>query len=70
MTNQTTADYDSRGKEAIYQYFEAGGEFFFPEAHSQIDWERGYEFLDTELQQVVRDGELGRRLAAQRTAWF
>ena len=26
-------------------------------------WSRGYESLDTELQQIVRDAELGRRLA-------
>ena len=37
--------------------------FFFPDAHAEIDWARGYETLDTELQEVVRDAELGRRLA-------
>ncbi len=35
--------------------------FFFPDAHSQIDWERGFEFLDSEFRQVVRDAELGKR---------
>jgi hypothetical protein len=55
-------DYDSPWKEAIERYFEAFMAFFFPEAHAQIDWERGYEFLDKELSQVMRDGELGRRL--------
>src|SRR5437868_14789290 len=56
-------EYDSPWKEAIERYFEAFVAFFFPEAHAGIDWSRGYEFLDTELQQVVRDAELGRRLA-------
>jgi hypothetical protein len=28
-----------------------------------IDWNRGYSFLDKELQKVVRDARLGRRLA-------
>ena len=28
-----------------------------------IDWSQGYEFLDKELQQVVRDAEMGRRWA-------
>ena len=28
--------------------------FFFPQAHAEIDWHRGYTFLDKELQQVVR----------------
>jgi len=37
--------------------------FFFPEAHAEIDWHRGYTFLDKELQQVARDAALGRRLA-------
>lgn len=36
--------------------------FFFPEAHTAIAWERGYEFLDKELQKVVRDAKLGKRL--------
>src|SRR5436309_208362 len=56
-------DYDSPWKEALERYFEAFLAFFFPAAHADIDWARGYEFLDTELQQVVRDAELGRRLA-------
>ncbi|WP_022948398.1 hypothetical protein [Methylohalobius crimeensis] len=44
---------------------------FFPEAHRGIDWSRGYEFLDKELQQVVRDAKLGRRLAARGVRlWF
>jgi hypothetical protein len=29
--------------------------------HRQIDWTRGYESLDKEFQQVVRDAEVGRR---------
>ena len=37
--------------------------FFFPDIAADIDWEFGYEFLDKELQQVVRDAELGRRMA-------
>ncbi|HKO24652.1 MAG TPA: hypothetical protein VJY65_07925 [Chloroflexota bacterium] len=37
--------------------------FFFPQAHAEIDRHRGYTFLDKELQQVVRDAALGRRLA-------
>jgi hypothetical protein len=37
--------------------------FFFPQVHAEIDWSRGYDFLDTELAQVVRDAELGKRLA-------
>ncbi|HCF25771.1 MAG TPA: cytosolic protein [Cyanobacteria bacterium UBA11049] len=53
---------DSPWKDAIERYFEDFLLFFFPQAHGEIEWSRGYEFLDTELQQVVRDAELGRRL--------
>ncbi|NET39155.1 MAG: transposase, partial [Cyanothece sp. SIO1E1] len=56
------ANYDSPWKEALERYFEAFMAFFFPQAHTDIDWARGYEFLDKELQQVARDAELGQRL--------
>jgi hypothetical protein len=55
-------DYDSPWKEALERYFEPFLLLFFPPAHAGIDWTRGYEFLDKELQQVVRDASLGRRL--------
>ena len=55
-------DYDSPWKEALDRYFPQALEFLFPQIHAEIDWERGWEFLDKELQQVVRDAELGRRL--------
>ncbi|MDD4929473.1 MAG: DUF4351 domain-containing protein [Gallionella sp.] len=35
--------------------------FYFSAAHAQIDWRRGYEFLDQELRAVVQDAELGKR---------
>ena len=56
-------DYDSPWKEALERYLPAFLELFFPEAYREICWGAGYEFLDKELQQVVRDAELGRRLA-------
>jgi hypothetical protein len=55
------ANYDEAWKAAIEQYFEAFVAFFFPEAHQAIAWERGYEFLDQELQQIVMDAEAGTR---------
>ncbi len=57
-----TSDYDSPWKEALERYFPQFLEFFFPQIHEEIDWSRGWTFLDKELQQVVRDAELGRRL--------
>jgi hypothetical protein len=56
-------DYDSPWKKAISLYFPEFMNFFFPQIYSQIDWEKGYEFLDTELQQIVREAEIGAREA-------
>jgi hypothetical protein len=60
--NTQDADYDSPWKEALEQYFAGFMALFLPEAHQGIDWSMGHDFLDKELQQVVRDAELGRRL--------
>jgi hypothetical protein len=56
------ADYDSPWKEALDRYFEPFLAFFFPEAHADIDWSRGCEMLDKELQKIVRTAEQGRRV--------
>ena len=61
--NQKIDDYDSTWKEGMDLYFKELMEFFFPEIASKIDWDKGYEFLDKELQSVVRDAEIGRRHA-------
>src|ERR1044071_1623946 len=58
----TPTDQDSPWKEILERYFPEFLAFFFPNAFNDIDWQKGYEFLDKELQQVVRDAELGRRL--------
>ncbi len=57
------ADFDTPWKDILEAYFEECIQFFFPDVHPQIDWLRGYEFLDKELQKVVRDAEVGRRYA-------
>ncbi|MFW6360013.1 MAG: transposase [Chroococcales cyanobacterium] len=62
MTNFAD-DYDSPWKEAITDYFQDFIRFFFPTIETNIDWNRGYEFLDTELQQITRDAEIGKREA-------
>jgi len=62
MTNPQT-EFDTPWKDILQRYFEEFILFFFPTAHEEIDWRRTPEFLDKELQQVVRDAELGRRLA-------
>ena len=50
-------------KEIVESYFDDFLRFFFPDVHDGIDWSRGHESLDGELQAIVRDAELGRRLA-------
>ncbi|MBE9118800.1 transposase [Lusitaniella coriacea LEGE 07157] len=56
-------DYDSPWKEAISLYFRDFLRFFFPLIEADIDWERRFEFLDTELQKIKRETETGRREA-------
>jgi hypothetical protein len=63
MTYEHPNDFDSPWKEALEQALPDFLALFFPEAHAGIDWRRGYRFRDKELQQVVRDAELGRRYA-------
>jgi len=64
MIDRTQADsFDSAWKEALDRYLPDFMRLFCAEAFSEIDWSQGYALLDTELQQVVRDAELGRRQA-------
>lgn len=55
------SEYDSPWKESISLYFRDFLSFFYPRIEEDIDWERGFEFLDTELQQIKRETETGRR---------
>jgi hypothetical protein len=59
--SEVRADYDGAWKEGVEQYFEAFLAFFFPEIQAEIDWVRGYEFLDQELQQLMRESEVGKQ---------
>ncbi len=53
--------YDSPWKRAVENYFSEFMEFYFPDAHAEIDWSKEHVFLDQELQAVVQDAELGKR---------
>jgi flagellar biosynthesis/type III secretory pathway protein FliH len=35
--------------------------FFFPKAYNNINWGKGYDYLDKELKQVVKDAKIGKR---------
>ncbi|MEH2353974.1 DUF4351 domain-containing protein [Nostoc sp.] len=59
------ADFDSPWKEILEAYFPQAMDFFFPETYALIDWERPYEFLDKEFQQITREAEQGKRYADQ-----
>src|SRR5438552_2477642 len=61
MESNAMTEYDSPWKEILDEYFPSFMEFFFPAVHGEIDWTRGFESLDTELQQIVREAELGAR---------
>jgi hypothetical protein len=55
------ADFDSPWKEALDVYFRAFLAFFHPRIHDDIDWSRGFESLDKELQQIAPRSAHGRR---------
>ena len=57
------SEQDSVWKEAIKSYFKEFMEFFFPEIAGDIAFDKGYEFLDKELERIVQDAEIGKRLA-------
>ena len=59
----TNPEYDSSWKEAIETYFKEFLAFFFPAIYAEVDFEKGYEFLDKELEKVVRDSVVGKRFA-------
>jgi hypothetical protein len=61
MSNPQT-EFDTPWKDILQFYFKDFMLFFFPQAHGEIDWTYTPVFLDKELQQVVRDAALGRRL--------
>jgi hypothetical protein len=63
MTQATTDEFDSPWKDIIKRYFPNFLEFFFPAVDHLIDWTRGYEFLDKELQKILRNAKIGKRLA-------
>ena len=56
-----TFDYDSPWKEALRVYLHSFMRLCFPAVEQVIDWSREPQFLDKELQQIVRDAEAGKQ---------
>jgi predicted transposase YdaD len=52
---------DNAWKQIIDQYFPRLIEFYYPQFYNKIDWRRGYQSLDKELQQIVRQAAVGNR---------
>jgi len=61
--SSTPDDYDSPWKDMLESAFPEFMAFYFPGAFARIDWSKGHTFENTELRQVVRDAELGKRFA-------
>jgi hypothetical protein len=61
MEGTEREDYDSPWKEVIERFFERFMAFYFQSAHKLIAWDKGFEFLDKELQKITREAEQGRR---------
>src|SRR5574341_20990 len=52
-------DFDNPWKELIHLFFRAFMEFYFPDHARRIDWPRGFEFLEQELRQILREAHAG-----------
>jgi len=55
-------EHDSAWKEVLEKLLEKFLYFFFPEIHKDIDFSRGFVFLDNELQQIAVESESGKRI--------
>ena len=54
--------YDSPWKTIISEFFELFMRFFFPEIALEIDWDRPFESLDTELESLLKDQGTGKQI--------
>ena len=61
MPVSESTDYDGAWKEALEIYLRPFLELCFPDIAQRIDWSVPVEFLDKELQEIVRDSELGKQ---------
>ena len=56
-------DYDGAWKASLEKYFEEFLALLFPDIHAEVDWSKGYSFLNNELEQITKDAKTGRRYA-------
>ena len=55
------ADYDGAWKEAFELFLMGLTILCFPDIADLIDWEAGFDFMDKDLEEIMRDAELGRQ---------
>jgi hypothetical protein len=55
------SNFDEAWKEVLDAYFQEFMEFFYPDLAQFIDWTKGYEFMDKELQALTTDGLIGKK---------
>jgi hypothetical protein len=60
---EVTANYDESWKGAISEYFQQFIEFFYPDIHAEIDWQKKPISLDKELAQITASSETEKRQA-------
>jgi hypothetical protein len=53
---------DEAWKEIIEKLFPDFLAFFFPQIYSEINFSRGFEFLDKELQKILKRSEVGKKI--------
>jgi len=56
-----TVDYDALWKEAIEDFFQDFIMFFAPDLYPQVDFAKGYEFLEQELRKLFEDAATGKK---------
>jgi hypothetical protein len=57
------SDFDSPWKEALEYFLPHFLAFFYPQIYADVDWSNGYESLDKELHQIIRDARVPKGLA-------
>ncbi len=55
--------FDEGWKDAIEIYFEQFLQLLFPEIYKDIDFDKGYQFLDKEIEKVLKESLTGKRRA-------
>ncbi|MDX2043373.1 MAG: DUF4351 domain-containing protein [Acidobacteriota bacterium] len=61
LASAKNEDYDSPWKDVLRLFFPEFMQFFFTQVYDAIDWTRGFEFMDKEMQRLSAKASVGRR---------